>query len=250
MKKFTFLIFTCALFALSCKTKKVVTEKEGGSKELTGSFLMKKLITNQVNTDWVNGKIKINAKSKDLPGGAMSFSGTIRVQKDKAIWLSVRKFGLEAARVLIEPDSVFVNMRMFGDNIREDLGYVQRKLNFPANFDMLQALMLGNPVFFTKEFEAKADSTGYQLYSETSTPRSNYSIGANDFLIEKMVFDEVNPSRKMEINQSKYQLIEGVGNFPYFRNYEMNSQETGDVKLKIEFSSAEYGKPAKMPFRK
>ena len=178
MKKFIFLIFTCSLLALSCKTKKAVTKtNDGDAKELTGSFLMKKLITNQVNTDWVNGKVKINAKSKDLPGGSMSFTGTIRMQKDKAIWLSVKKFGFEAARVLIEPDSVFVNMRMFGDNIREDLGYVQRKLNFPANFEMLQAIMLGNPVFFTKEFEAKADSTGYQMYSETSSPRSNYLIG-------------------------------------------------------------------------
>lgn len=250
MKKFTFIILACSLLALSCKTKKVVTDKEGGSKELTGSFLMKKLITNQVNTDFMTGKIKLNAKSKDLPGGAMSFSGTIRMEKDKAIWLSVKKFGFEAARILIEPDSVFVNMRMFGDNIREDLGYVQRKLNFPANFEMLQSIMLGNPVFFTREFEAKADSTSYQLYSETSSPRSQYVIKSADFLIEKMVFEESNPTRKMEINQANYQSTEGVGNFPYFRNYEMNSQETGDVNLKIEFSSAEFGKAAKMPFKK
>ena len=249
MKKFTFLIFACSLLALSCKTKKVVT-KDGGAKELTGNFLMKKLITNQVNTGWMTGKVKLNAKSKDLPGGAMSFSGTIRMEKDKAIWLSVKKFGFEAARVLIEPDSVFVNVRFGGENIREDLGYVQRKLNFPANFEMLQSIMLGNPVFFTKEFEAKADSISYQLYSETSSPRSQYVIKSADFLIEKMLFEESNPSRKMEINQSNYQLTEGVGNFPYFRNYEMNSNETGDVNLKMEFSSVEFGQPAKMPFKK
>jgi len=250
MKKITIFFLAFSFIALSCKTKKVVTDTSENAEARTASFLMKKLVTNQIQADWMTGKMKLKVRSQDLPGGGMSLTGNIRMKKKEAIWMNVKAFGFEVARVLIEPDSIFVIDRFGGNNVKEDLSYIQKKMNFPANFEMLEAIMLGNPVFFTKDFEAKLDSSGYQMYSETSSPKSNYYISPEDFLIDKMLFEETNPQRKMQIVQEKYQTVEKNGSFPYFRNFEMNSAETGDISLKIDFSNIEFDKPAKMPFDK
>ena len=247
MQRITFSILILSLLLFSCRSKKPVTDTGAGTKERSANFIMKKMISNQVDADWMTGKMKLNVKSEAL---TMGLSGNIRMEKDKAIWMNVKKFGFEVARVLIEPDSVFVIDRINGERIAEDLSYVQKTMNFPANFEMLQAIMLGNPVFFTKNFEIENDSTGYKLYSEASTPRSNYFLSSRDFSIERMVFDEVNPQRFMEITQGKYQTAGKNGNFPYFRTFDVDSKETGKVNLKIEFSNVEFDVPKSMPFKK
>ena len=236
-----------AFLVLSCKSKKTVTEtKIEPVAESSAEALRSMMIRNQVSADWFSAKLKLNLKSEKLTIG---LSGNIRLEKDKAIWINVKKFGLEAARVLIQPDSIFVKDRFGGNDIAEDLSYVQRSMNFPANFQMLQALVLGNPVFFTNDLEMKKDSAGLALFSESSKPKSHYLLNESDYSIQSMTFKEDNPMRYMEIQQSDYQeIVNRV--FSHLRVIDADSQESGKTNLKIQMSAIEFDVPKNMPFKK
>ncbi len=247
MNQIKFLIIgIIALLALSCKSKKIATGTKTEVVENTAKSLQNLMIRNQVSADWLSAKLRLNLKSEQLTIG---LSGNLRLEKDKAIWINVKKFGIEAARVLIEPDSIFVIDRFGGNNIAEDLSYVQRKMNFPANFQMLQALVLGNPVFFTNDLEMKSDSTGLVLFSESSTPKSHYVLDESNYALRQMSFRESAPPRLMAVELSDYQLI-GDRNFSHTRVIDADSKDSGKVNLKIQMSSVEFDLPKKMPFKK
>lgn len=240
------LIALIALLAFSCKSKKVVTGTKTEVVENSAKAMQKLMIKNQVGADWLSAKLRLNLKSEQLTIG---LSGNLRLEKDKAIWINVKKFGIEAARVLIEPDSIFVIDRFGGNDVAEDLSYVQRKMNFPANFEMLQALVLGNPVFFSKELEMEEDTAGIRLFSENSNPKSSYLLNSADYSLLQMSFSESAPPRLMEIEQSDYQLI-ADRNFSHLRVIDADSKDSGKVNLKIQMSSVEFNMPKKMPFKK
>jgi len=217
-------------------------------KEQKADFLVDKVVTNQVKADWFNSRVKLNVEGDAVMN--IGLSGTLRMEKDKAIWLSLKKFGFEVARALITPDSAYVLNRVNGDHVAEDLGYVQRKMNFPANFQMLQAMVLGNPVFFTKDFETKLDSTGYTLWSETSSPKSTYLLNGEDFSLQAMAFEEYNPNRLMKVNLENYKTVGGNRNFSHDRYFDIRSESTGNMKVKLVFSNVEFDVEKNMPFSK
>ena len=250
MKKYFLVLFAgCLLIQFSCKTKKVDNgEVVTPVKKQDAAFLMDNLIQNQVNADFLSSRIKLGVEGENVMN--VSLTGTLRMEKDKAIWVSLKKFGFEVARALITPDSVYVLDRLQGNNTAEDIGYVQRKMNFPANFQMLQAIVLGNPVFFTKDLDSKIDSTGYQLWSNTSNPKSSYNLNGTDMSLKQMKFDESNPQRVMTILQDNYQTGEDKRNFSYLRNIFVQSKQSGNLNLKIQFSNVEFDVPKNMPFTK
>lgn len=240
--------FLSVVLLFSCKTKKVNSGTTVIVKEKKADVLVENMITNQVKADWFSSRIKLNVEGDAVMN--IGLSGTLRMEKDKAIWVSLKKFGFEVARALITPDSAYVLDRINGNNIAEDIGYVQRKMNFPANFQMLQAMVLGNPVFFTKDFETKIDSTGYTLWSETSSPKSTYLLGGGDFSLKAMAFEEYNPKRLMKVNLENYQLVGGQRNFSHNRYFDIRSEGTGDMKVKLVLSNIEFDVEKNMPFTK
>ena len=143
----SFIQLGLVLFALilvaSCGTKKkVVIKKEDRDKP---EVLFEEMIQNQINADWLEGKVKVRYSDKyqNLRG-----SGTIKMRKDSVIWMNVKALGFEVGRVLITKDSIFALMRLQRQYIAESLDYVERSYNMPADLGLIQNLILGNPLFF------------------------------------------------------------------------------------------------------
>lgn len=227
----------------SCKTPKTLSSND--LKDRSPEYLMKKLAASQMEADWLSAKLKVSYKSDEF---SMGFSGHIRMQKDSAIWINVRKLGFEVARALITKDSVYVIDRFNNEFQAESLDYIRRMMNFPATFDMLQSIVLGNPVFFSKSIQSELNGQGYRLWTEGQSPKGEYLLNGIDFSLKKMCFREEQPNRVFEIELSKYGEAAKRRNFSYFRELKMNSRETGQVTAEIEFSDVEIDVPKTMPF--
>lgn len=79
----------------------------------------------------------------------MSLSASIRMVRDTAIWMSLSPgLGIEAARVLLTPDSVFMQDYVMGTG-QSRFGYegLSVNLRLKVTFAMLQELFLGNMPF-------------------------------------------------------------------------------------------------------
>ncbi len=76
--------------------------------------------------------------------GDQSGNINLRIRKDSVIWLSASLIGIEGGRVLITRDSVQVLDKLHREYYAGDYAYLSQRLNVPVNFDMIQALLLGN----------------------------------------------------------------------------------------------------------
>ena len=120
-----------------------------------------KFITNRLHTKLFQPKLKWNTKT--AKGKQPNITAYIRILKDSLIWISgyATVFNIEAFRVLITKDSVYVLDKINKEAKLRSMDYLQEVTEIPFDLKTLQNLFVGNPVFMEdsvisyKETESK-----------------------------------------------------------------------------------------------
>ena len=172
MNKISFLTY-CLLFVLlivSCKpTKEITVQKEitpqpAISKEITKDSVFDNMSKSQFRFEWLTAKFSADYEADN---NNTSFSGQIRMRKDSVIWISISKFSIEIARMLITEDSVqFINW-MDNYYFKSDFNYINRFINNAVDFDMLQAFFIGNDFKYYENDKFKTNFDGIQYHLST-----------------------------------------------------------------------------------
>ncbi len=238
-----FIAIFIIIFAFpSCKAKK---EAAANAKRESTSFLLEKLQGNQIQAEWFSSKARI------VPSGFgmnMTLSANIRVRRDSAIWMNVSKIGLEAGRALIRPDSVFILDRLNRTYYARPLAYVESEYNLPADFNLLQEMILGNAILLDEDnVNSKKLPDQYILTANTNDYQTEYRLGTVPYLLKEMSVNDDAHQRSFSIDFDEYKKINQY-HFSHRRNIELNSEETGDGTIKINFSKVEIDVPKSMPF--
>jgi len=129
------------LFVVSCKVAFV-----GGNKKenLRPAKLYRKLVENKF--EYENLSLKFSAELK-VGEESEEFSGIIRMQKDTAIWISLRSYNIEGARLLITKDSVKFLNRMEKTFYVGDFEFIKNRFQMDMDYNMLQSIIT-NTFFF------------------------------------------------------------------------------------------------------
>lgn len=221
---------------------------DGFTRTKKAARVVKGLEQNAFDTEWLEGSARINVESEKLNIGG---SATIRLEKDKAIWVSVKKFGLEGARALVRPDSFFVYNRLTGETIAEPLSFIEEKYQVPARFDLLQEIVLGNAVFFTRKLDLTTEGETYRLSGSDQGYATNYAVNGRGLLLEEMALRELASGREVSIQNDDFRDVKGGKNrFAHDRTVRIDSKETGEAKVVLNFSKVSLNGPLKMPFRR
>ena len=225
-----------SLLMVDCKTTKVVSV----GKTAIPSVGMKKedvfgqLALKAVKADWMSGDLDLDYKGKPMDVGA---SGTARYRKDSVIWLNVRKFGmLNVARAQVTRDSVFLINYLQSNYMAKDLKYIAQKYNLPADFDVLQNLLLGNPVWLIPKdmLTMTTDSAGnYLLKGSDNRWETTHRIDRESYQVKEMRFVEKGSGKSLAVVYDQYGALADGQVFARFRGFTMNSPATGEVKLTI-----------------
>jgi len=120
-----------------------------------------------------SGTATINKSHYDI-------SGTIRIRKDSAIYLSLSPFlGIEMARVLITPDEVLFLNRLEGTYYQGDMDRLNRMFSTNLDFQMLQAILVGNDFahFTSDNFRVSRDDDRLLLKSTERYPITHAALG-------------------------------------------------------------------------
>jgi len=232
------------IFLASCgASKKGMT---GKLERATPEALLKNLVENQVNIEWLDGRAKLDFSDENTSMGATS---TIRIKKDSLIWVSVRKLGFEVARALVTRDSVYIIDRINNEYDIKDLAYLQKEYNLPADFESIQAILLGNPIFFTTSgLQSEVAENTYHLYGKSSNMDTHYWMDQKSLQLKQMQFKDLQESREVNVKLEDYQSIANNQKFSYLRKLELNSRQTGQVKVEIQFSQLEINSPKDVRF--
>ena len=80
-------------------------------------------------------------------GDENSVSANFRIKKDSLIWVSVRKLGFEAARLMLSKDSVWMMDRINSTYFSGNYLFFSRQFRLDADYNMIESFLLGNPLY-------------------------------------------------------------------------------------------------------
>jgi hypothetical protein len=244
MKFHLFAIFSLLLLTASaCKTGRRATS--GELKNKSEKVLMKRLLANQLNADWLSAKARITYQDEYT---RQSVSSNVRIKKDSLIWMNFKKFGLEGGRALITPDSVYVIDRLNGEFLAKPFDFLQKTYHLPVGFQGLQAMLLGNPVFFSQITEASVDQDRYRLSQKTDNLKADYWMDGAKYLLREFFVDDFRNSRSISATAGNYGFLPDNQPFSYLRTMNLKSKDFGEIQVEIDFSKVEINVPKSIPF--
>ncbi len=142
------------LLITSCfGSKKIVETNEEESEEISDLYIA--YAENKLMFDQLEFTANVQFDNGDMNLG---FSSVFRIQNNEKIWASFKKFGFEAARLLMTPDSIFVINRLQSTYVAEDIKALQSKAGIPLDFQDLEQLLIGGSFWEANLIESN-DST-------------------------------------------------------------------------------------------
>lgn len=128
-------------------------------------YLLQRLKDNQTRFETFSARFNATYHQNKTQS---SFKGQVRIRRDSIIWITLSPaLGIEMMRIIITNDSLKMIDRISSVSLAADYQYFYRLLNRDLDFDMLQALIVGND-FSTVEqgsFQASVDHREYKLVS-------------------------------------------------------------------------------------
>ena len=258
-----FFAVSLLLIFSSCKsTKKIqaaILKKDTTAVHITNqsdadSILTIRKVMDEIRskkTDFKTFSAKIKAEYEDTKGRQPNITAYVRVFKDSLIWISgyATVFNIEAFRVLIRKDSVFVLDKINKEVQMRSIDYLQDVTQIPFDFTTLQDLLVGNPIFFN-------DSVVY--YKETESKILVATIGTyfkhlltldkndhHNILHSKLDDIDINRNRTADITYAEFENNNG---FIFSTYREITVSEKNKLDIQLKFKQYEFNKELQISF--
>lgn len=146
-------------------------------------------------------KVRYAEGDKQVNGNA-----NIRIKKDSLIWFSVSpSIGLEATRVMITKDTAIVINRMDKEYYIFNFDEISRYFNFKVDYDLIQAIILGNLARSIDSETQIAKENNYYMIKQKSGPLDIQSFVLMDNKkIETVLINEDETSNFMTLKYSEF----------------------------------------------
>jgi hypothetical protein len=241
MYKLVFSSFLLFAF-LSCSPK--ISKKGGLIEEDNPSLFLKKAI---LAPEWMEGKCQLQMESED---SNLSGQGIIRIRRDSAIWVSLRKLGFEVGRALILKDSFFYLNRLNNVFEAHPISFIKEKYQLPGDFLHLQALLLGNaPIDDSSDFiVTNKESFEWQLQKSMDNGTLSLAWDFNNKRISAMDWGQPSSNKYFKMKFGDYKALESKQQFSYFRDLNIQSAETGNLHVVLSFNQVQFNLPVSLRF--
>jgi len=243
--KISFYLFLIGLLVTSCKSKKVIPTNQDISEKST-TFLLKALGKNKIEADWLTAKAKINYQDDNEK---IKFTSYIRMRKDSVIWFVAKKAGVEAVRVQITTDSVYIINRQAKEYTIKGLSFFEEKYNMPSSFEAIQTMLLGNVLYLSNlKPDSEIKNNQHRLYVEKDNVRAEYWMDGTNYQLNEMQFSDVRNDQTFRMTFDDYEEIEDEQIFSYFRNLTVSGKNTNNIDMDIKLSDVKINEPKNIKF--
>lgn len=163
-----FALILTALLLTGCTNMRRLERGKPIRSEGSGGIIRKHLAT-QANPDWAAMRLQIEA---DVDGERSGFKVNARMRRDSALWLSITPaLGVEAARLLLTPDSVLFYSKVPGNRFAYRGGFaaIDSLLGTEITYDMVQRILLGQGIGLLDEdskYISKVDGREHLLINK------------------------------------------------------------------------------------
>ncbi len=263
LKQPVYFIVLLNFFFISCKHQQKIALHTGKCilDPRSARALTTNLKSNEFHFDRLNAKFSAETT---IDSSFNSFTISLRIKKDSIIWMSISKLGIEGARVLITKDSVKFFNRLSNNYFKGDFIFINKLLNIPVDFDMLQSLLVGNSLPFYNEddkIKSGVDHCQYTLGTirkyklrrvigkgkELDDAVQSIYMMPRTFKISRLLFYDFNPNRSLDASFIDYTQIDSTQLFPLKINYTIKAQK--NITIDIRYTKPRLNEEQSFPFK-
>lgn len=205
------------------------------------------LKSNELTYQTFSGKVNIEYSGSD--GKKYDVNANIRMMKDSAIWISANAvLGIEAIRALITKDSVKILDKLNKTYTVRSVDYLQEVTSLPLNLQILQNLIIGNPVFVDSNFVSYTLSPGtVTLLSIGSWAKNGLSLNIDNKTLQRSKLDDVDRARNRtaDLIYSDYDDKRGQR---FATRRSITVQEKKKLDIRLDFKQYEFNTEVSFPF--
>lgn len=226
----------------ACKAKKDLVRPKDELSAKTQA-IWQTIEDQNIDYQWFYAKADIEVSFEDMVIGGKA---DLRIRKDSVIFLSIRKFGLEMARVLITRDSLFALNRLQASYTVESIDSLQSWAQVPFGFDDLQEIIVGNhPLEGQVPISSISTADGYLIKSTGDDLQLTFRTNASLY-VEQAIFTD-NEGRSVQLELDDWRS-EGLSKIPYQRDYYYPKKNAAEYMLKLRLEKIEIDQEKKIRF--
>ena len=136
------------------------------------------------DAEWNTLGLRLESTASAM-GKTGTFTLNVRVARDSVIWMSISPaLGVEAARVLLTPDSVQVLSKLPGSRFvfQGNYAMLEEAVQAPVSFDLVQDLILGRPLMMNRELDEYVGKVDGEPFEGGSAEDYPLVLGSNSFI--------------------------------------------------------------------
>ena len=243
-----FLMFGIAI--LSCTPKKELVSPTGEIARSVSRAERTRIISQVIQHQSYFETFRGRAKSRIRLNNKETHDVTIhiRVERDKAIWVSVTALmGIEAGRLLITPDSVKMINRLQGVYYAKPFdqiyGFASRELNFSSLQDLLTGRVIKQAL--TPDTEVSATETASILNGEGGDLSYWVQLSDNYRPVLTLLENE-QAHQRLQATYANYRPFDGRP-FPMEIGLSIRAGQF-DIQAQMTYNSVAYDEALEMPF--
>lgn len=259
MRSFGIIIISLVLFASCRSTRKltnviaskdsvvnVVNPYDSDSAKFVRAT-MQKIKDRQIQFKTFSSKIKVDYN--DDKNRKFDFNAFFRMQKDSAMWISiVAALNIEAFRVLIRPDSIIILDKLNRTVQRKPFSYLQVITKVPFDYQTLENLILGNPIYLDKEVMAFSEKTETLSFSTVGEAFKHFmTVGKYDLNVLFSKLDDIDVARSRTANLA-YAGYVSIADRIFAEERKIDLAEKTQIQIALDFKQVEFDKPISFPF--
>lgn len=235
--------FLMAIILMSCGTTKTATTIEDFStKEL---FASHKAVMPKFET--LAGRVQFAYETEEK---SQSITVSLRIEKDKTIWIKASILGFTLAKVLITPESVKYYETIGKTYFEGDFALLGEWLGTDINFQQTQNLLLGQSIFNLEpsKYSSEIFQSKFKVQPKRQPQNFIHSLFLNpvNFKVALETLSQPEQERILNIRYGNYQLVEGQ----YFPNdiSIVTSEGQSQTKIEVNYKKIDLNVDISFPF--
>jgi len=226
-------------------TVETVTTPKIDTTQLINNALLT-LKNNRIDYKTFSAKVDVDYRGGD--DKHYDVNANLRMYKDSLIWISVNAvFGIEAMRLLINKDSVFLLDKLNKTYLTRSIDYLQEVSGLPLTLSNLQDILAGNPVFIDSVVSYSNDNSTISLLSIGKTFKNLVTInGEKNVLVHSKLDDlDITRSRTADLNYDDYENKKGKS---FSSKRRITVAEKNKLDISLNFKQYEFNDDLSFPF--
>jgi len=234
----------CAILVSACKSKKVISESSGiESYSATDIKYKIKAANVYFSTMEASGVAVINSPQLNISGNFV-----MRLNHDETAWMVVKKFGIEAARLLITNDSVTVLNRFEKSYYQMSVEEGLKMIGLEMGQNEIIEFLAGNAIIDKSEFiSITQDTFTYEYKTAYDNMIATYSFNALTETTSKATFADMQ-NNSFECDYYDYRSIDDVQIIAFERLLTTSDTRIGDASIELKFKDISIDEELSFPF--